>query len=161
MLGRSNMDSWGPAGWTFLHALTFAYPNDPSPQRRQAAFDLLHALGQLLPCERCARHWSTHVSETLATPESEHLQSRTHLSRYIVDAHNRVNRLLGKPVVPYTTVRDWYDPQLKRAHVGGEPVLVPLLLVVVVVLWLTTVAMSPERGAGTTRGARTACGAAR
>ena len=41
--------------------------------------------------------------------KSHHFESRCALSLFLVQAHNAVNRRLGKKEYAYTTVKDWYS----------------------------------------------------
>ena len=85
---------WGPSAWRFLHAVTFAYPETPSAEHKEAARALFTNLKLLLPCEDCCAHYS----KALANANLEDaLESKTKLTRWLFDFHNQVNARLGKP----------------------------------------------------------------
>ena len=89
---------WGPSAWTFLHAISFSYPDAPTPEHKTAVLNLFSSLKYLLPCGECCNHYcSTFSSEEL----SKALQSKHHFSRWLVDFHNSVNVRLNKPIFQY------------------------------------------------------------
>jgi hypothetical protein len=91
---------WGPSAWTFLHAISFSYPDTPSAEHKAAVLNLFSSLKYLLPCGECCNHYcSTFSSEDL----SKALQSKNDFSRWLVDFHNSVNVRLNKPVFQYET----------------------------------------------------------
>lgn len=99
--GRNKMKThiWGPSAWTFLHAVSFAYPETPSAEHKQAVLNLFGSLKHLLPCGECCSHYcSTFSSESL----SKSLSSRDSFSRWLVDFHNSVNVRLQKPEFKYS-----------------------------------------------------------
>jgi hypothetical protein len=85
---------WGPSAWRFLHAVTFAFPEVPSEEHKEAARALFRSLKLLLPCGDCCTHYCSGFE---ADPVDKHLESRETLSRWLVDFHNKVNARLGKP----------------------------------------------------------------
>jgi hypothetical protein len=89
---------WGSSAWTFLHAISFAYPEDPSPEHKEAALNMFSSLQLLLPCGECCSHYcSTFQRSEL----SSHLHSREAFSKWLVEFHNQVNRRLKKPEYSY------------------------------------------------------------
>lgn len=82
-----NPTEWGPAGWKFLHSITFAQPEKPNAQQSQHIRNFFNALGHLLPCQKCARHYLEFLSEN-PVPTG----SRDSLTRWLVRLHNNANR---------------------------------------------------------------------
>ena len=96
---------WGPSAWTFLHAVSFSYPEDPSPEHKEAALNLFSSLQLLLPCGDCCSHYcSTFQRKDLL----EHLESRETFSRWLVNFHNLVNKRLKKPEYSYDVAKAFY-----------------------------------------------------
>lgn len=96
---------WGPSAWTFLHAISFSYPDDPSPEHKEAALNLFSSLQLLLPCGECCSHYcSTFQRKEL----EEHLESKNSFSKWLVKFHNDVNKRLKKPEYPYEKARDFF-----------------------------------------------------
>ncbi|MAB98621.1 MAG: hypothetical protein CMK71_11220, partial [Pseudomonadaceae bacterium] len=84
-------DKWGPVWWGFMHSLAETYPCAPSAAHRRAARRALHAIGALLPCPRCKRHFA----EMMRTRPPA-LRNREALVEWMWGTHNEVNRRLGK-----------------------------------------------------------------
>jgi hypothetical protein len=96
---------WGPSAWTFLHAISFSFPEDPSPEHKEAVLQLFSSLQLLLPCGDCCSHYcSTFQRKELET----HLESRDTFSKWLVEFHNGVNRRLKKPEYPYEKAKDYF-----------------------------------------------------
>jgi len=96
---------WGPSAWTFLHAVSFAYPDEPSEEHKDAALNLFSSLQLLLPCGDCCSHYcSTFQRKDLR----EHLESRDKFSQWLVNFHNMVNRRLKKPEFSYDDAKKYY-----------------------------------------------------
>lgn len=96
---------WGPSAWRFLHSVSFAYPEHPSEVEKKAAKELFNALKYLLPCGDCC----THYCKELENDKVEYyLDSRTTLSKWLVNFHNRVNARLKKPIVNYNDIAKEY-----------------------------------------------------
>lgn len=85
---------WGSHAWKFLHAVTFAYPENPSEAHKDAARHLFTSLKLLLPCGDCCSHYCMEFDKHHF---EKHLQSRDLLSKWLVDFHNKVNKRLQKP----------------------------------------------------------------
>ncbi len=85
---------WGPSGWRFLHAVTFAYPEVPTTEHKNAARALFENLKLLLPCEDCCAHYGKSLD---AAHLEQALESKTKLTRWLFEFHNQVNARLGKP----------------------------------------------------------------
>ena len=100
------LTEWGSAGWQFLHSVSFAYPEAPSPDDRQKMLTFLTSVGYVLPCKLCRAHYEAYVRTRL---NSTTLDSRETLSRFVVDMHNDVNRRLRKHEVGYEQVKVEYE----------------------------------------------------
>jgi hypothetical protein len=136
-MGRlSGLRSWGPAGWTFLHVMSWTYPEEPSLQDREDMFIFLHAFAKVLPCARCRKHWSKLLSAALPSSSSQHLFSRENLAFFLVDAHNDVNRKLGKSVVTHDEARRLFDPRTPSSCVSQRAGIVIIVVVALVVFLL-------------------------
>ena len=111
-MGReSGLQSWGPAGWKFLHVAAWTYPKQPTASEREKMYAFLHAFAAVLPCSRCRQHWSAFLKEELPSPQDSKLASRAQLTQFLVDGHNAVNHRLGKPLMSYEDASNLYDPE--------------------------------------------------
>lgn len=104
---------WGPKAWAFLHAITFRCPEKECDYvTRKSIYDLFSSLKELLPCSKCRDHYREYMEDPttgILDMNSSHLSNRDSLSRWLVDLHNDVNYRLGKDVIPYDTIKNYYD----------------------------------------------------
>ena len=102
---------WGPAGWKFLHFITFAYPTRPSRQHRRDYSTFLSSVGNVLPCRSCRQHYQRRIrlAKKDALGHFEFLSSRVAFSTWMVDLHNAVNASKGKGSVDYDSIRTQYE----------------------------------------------------
>lgn len=89
------LDKWGPCAWNTLHAFAHSSPKVLDEERRAQTRSMLYLFGLHLPCPKCSRHWMEYLQSHLT---EEALGSREALVRFLNDAHNDVNRRLGKRV---------------------------------------------------------------
>lgn len=132
---------WGPATWHFLHVFSFSYPVEPTGRDKEVAANLLRTVQETLPCASCREHFAKLLAET---PPA--LDSRQAFSRWLVDAHNAVNRRIGKPIVTYEDAYKWYhknetlcdavpsSTQSLPTRTGGVLLCVTILLLVIIAI---------------------------
>ena len=126
-------NQWGPKLWDFLHACSFAFPDNPTPEQTQAFEKLLEALRVLLPCPNCRQHYNEFIEENPA-PATCGVQ----LQKWLVDFHNDVNERLGKPRMSLDSVKENYDPLMQFSDTGGTSSLTIIVVVVIVVILIAT-----------------------
>lgn len=97
---------WGPSAWRFLHAISFAYPEKPTREHKDAVRSLLLSLRSLLPCEWCQKHF---MEEMEHTNFETIIESRDALSKWLVDFHNKVNVRLGKSLYDYSKAKHEFE----------------------------------------------------
>ena len=95
---------WGPRLWRFLHALSFAFPEKPTPEQVDAFHKLLDALKVLIPCPECRNHYCEYLGGSPAPTNCGQ-----NLREWLVNFHNDVNVRLGKPVVSLAEAEKLYD----------------------------------------------------
>ena len=135
-MGRADIGTWGPCGWNFLHAMSFAYPVTPTLTERLEMFTFLHSFAKVLPCMRCRTHFTKLLNVHLHTPSCDKLDSRESLAVFLVDAHNMVNKRLGKRQLSLDAALSLYDspdlhapvPRLRGQQVRSTSERAPLLL---------------------------------
>ena len=93
---KSDGKDWGRDLWIFLHVISFAYPIDPSAAIQNAASSLVNSLMTVLVCEPCRLHF-----RQLLQTSPPRLGTRAEFSHWLNQAHNSVNKRLGKPEVSY------------------------------------------------------------
>lgn len=107
---RSDISSWGSSAWTFMHVVTWTYPEVGDVNSRTKAFDFIHSLAQVIPCMRCRSDWQEYLTKNFSSVETMHLDSRASFTKFIVDGHNYVNHKIGKREYTYEEARSLYDP---------------------------------------------------
>ena len=96
---------WGPPAWTFLHSVTLAYPDNPTETDRTNYKKFFNSLQPVLPCLKCSNNYLTHIQED---PVENHLTDKESLVKWLIEMHNKVNRLYDKPEVSYDEMLDRY-----------------------------------------------------
>lgn len=102
-----SISKWGPAAWRLLHTISFTYSIDPTLEDKENMYVFLNSFSRVLPCKKCRLDFTNYVKDTL-NRESKHLKSRENLIDYITDAHNHVNRKLGRREYSYVEIRSQY-----------------------------------------------------
>lgn len=112
-----NSNAWGPIAWHHLHLLGFAFPAAPTQTDRDNFARFLDYFARTLPCSECRTNFSAYLNRRFK-PDT-HLKNCDTISRFLFEAHNHVNRKLGKPVLPsvkYDVVKKYYmsmrDPRV-------------------------------------------------
>ena len=121
----STIDKWGPAAWNTLHSFAHSSDEQIPPEKTKQWEAFLKSFGDLLPCPRCRQHFKKYLSQ-----HSDRLGScdtRRKLVVFLNDAHNDVNRRLGKRVWSLEEHMDVYS--LSRKRIEPNPSLLPLLLI--------------------------------
>ena len=91
---------WGKYAWNFLHQVTMAYPDYPTPEDKQRYYDFLSQLRYVLPCGKCRKNYADHLR---TYPLTEYvLSSKNNLIKWGIDMHNIVNHYTGKRMIPYS-----------------------------------------------------------
>jgi hypothetical protein len=85
---------WGPVQWMALHQLMRGFPVAPSEDRRRGLAQYVTAMADVIPCPSCSEHWRA-LARTVRT------DNRLEALKWSIDAHNTVNKRLGKPVYTY------------------------------------------------------------
>lgn len=106
---------WGPPGWFFLHVITLNYPSCPNEEDKQNMKQFFESLQRVLPCKKCQRNFGEHLVKHPLTDAV--LCSKKELIKWLIDVHNEVNVMTGKPVMGYDEAvshlvnvrRDTYD----------------------------------------------------
>jgi len=105
-MNNINPKLWGPPCWKFLHYVTIAYPDYPTPQDKENVKSFFYSLGGVLPCENCQHHFAKNFEKY---PLSDKVLScRYNLVNWLIDIHNDVNARNGKKIWSYDEVMDLY-----------------------------------------------------
>ena len=93
---------WGPAGWLFLHCVTFGYPinpeeydlknGNPPGYTKNWYTGFFESVGHILPCKYCRQSYLEYL---INSPVKYKLNSRDELVEWLWEIHNEVNKKLG------------------------------------------------------------------
>jgi hypothetical protein len=98
---KTGPDAWGPHAWKFLHYVSLGYSDKPTKEEKEK-YKLFYLLLQdVLPCSICREHYKNNYSKIPITEDV--LSSRDNLVKWVIDLHNIVNEMKGKPKVDYDT----------------------------------------------------------
>ena len=78
---------WGPYAWYLLHVLSYSY----EPELRKSYEAIANTYIALIPCSVCHKHYKKMIKDYPPNFEDEEMTVK-----WFVDAHNRVNKRLGK-----------------------------------------------------------------
>ncbi|KAF7165866.1 hypothetical protein CNMCM5623_009877 [Aspergillus felis] len=90
-----DVEELGRSTWTFLHSLTAAYPAKASPEQQSEMRSFLGLFSRLYPCWVCAEDFRTWMAEPSGR-NTPRLSGRADFGTWMCEAHNEVNRKLGK-----------------------------------------------------------------
>jgi len=101
---------WGPKAWGFMHACTFAYPAKANSEQRKQMHDFLISAGHVLPCKVCSVHFLEFAKKTIGArgASAPMFAGNQALARWLVAAHNDVNKTAGKPLWSFEDVQKLY-----------------------------------------------------
>lgn len=99
---------WGPAGWKFLHSITFAQPEFPNTEQQNHIRQFFESLAHVIPCKRCSAHYQAFIRDNPVPTENREL-----LARWLVDLHNNANKS-NRAKLPYSIPAYTYSDALKR-----------------------------------------------
>ncbi|KAL8645692.1 MAG: hypothetical protein Q9226_007186 [Calogaya cf. arnoldii] len=88
-----DVEELGRGAWTLLHSISASYPPRASPTQQSEMRQFLGLFGKLYPCWVCAEDFQEWMKKKGNEPRVE---SRDGLGRWMCEAHNEVNRKLGK-----------------------------------------------------------------
>lgn len=80
---------WGPHGWKFLHFVTMAYPNNPTPTDVHNYRTFFSSLANVIPCGLCAHNYQEHLKMYPLTDNV--LKNNQNLTEWCIIMHNLVN----------------------------------------------------------------------
>ncbi|KAL9124308.1 MAG: hypothetical protein Q9217_006352, partial [Psora testacea] len=88
-----DVETLGRSTWTFLHTLSASYPPRASLSQQSEMTQFLQLFSRLYPCWHCAEDFREWMARNGNEPRVE---GREGLGRWMCEAHNEVNRKLGK-----------------------------------------------------------------
>jgi len=110
---RIDLDSeiWGPSGWFIIDSICLSYPSNPTVLDKQQYKNYFYALPYVLPCTKCRKHFNEYITNN---PLDEYvLQSRDNLIKWILNAHNNVNKNNNKKYIGIEEFYSFYNSKYK------------------------------------------------
>lgn len=101
-------ETLGHSVWVFLHTMAARFPDQPDDEHQQAALNLIQALPLVYPCAECAANF-----HDLLAKSPPRVQSRGALGNWLCNAHNDVNKRLGKDEFDCTLLDEVYPNHLR------------------------------------------------
>ena len=127
----NNNNVWGPPAWTFLHTVTYNYPENPSDNDKKNYHNFFDSLQHVLPCEKCKGHYKQNIQKY---DLNNSLDNREDLVKWLIDLHNDVNRDNGKKVWSYSEVYNKYD-NLHNSNLVNKILIFVILCIVLVLIF--------------------------
>ncbi|KAK0611159.1 ERV/ALR sulfhydryl oxidase domain-containing protein [Immersiella caudata] len=81
----------GRATWTLLHSIAASYPSSPTPTQQSEITQFMSLFSKLYPCWVCAEDFQKYMAK-----DKVRVGSRDEFGKWLCEAHNEVNRKLGK-----------------------------------------------------------------
>lgn len=105
-MNNINPNMWGNSGWTFLHYITFAYPDHPTQNDKNMIKNFFDSVSEVLPCEKCRFNFKNHTVKYPLNDDA--LNSRFDLVNWLINIHNEANKSRGKAIMTYEQVIKQY-----------------------------------------------------
>ncbi|KAF9523861.1 ERV/ALR sulfhydryl oxidase domain-containing protein [Crepidotus variabilis] len=110
----------GRATWKLLHTTTLRYPEQPTPDEREALSSYFYLSSRLYPCGECAAEF-----QQLLKKYPPQTSSRRAASLWLCFIHNEVNQRLKKPEFDCAHLSEKYDcgcgDDKKSEKLGSSP----------------------------------------
>lgn len=89
----ADVETLGRSSWTLLHSMAATYPISPSRAQQDDVVGFVRLFSRLYPCWVCADDFQTYIRN-----DPVRAGSRGEFGTWLCNAHNDVNKKLGKPV---------------------------------------------------------------
>jgi hypothetical protein len=125
-------DQFGPSLWQGLHYITLGYPKNPTKEQKIKYKLFFLLLQDTFPCSICAEHYKENLKELPLTDEV--LETRENLVKWLIDFHNIVNKMKGKPEIEYSKARKLIDTDARCVVKNNFNMLYILLLILLILI---------------------------
>jgi hypothetical protein len=130
-----HIQDWGPAGWTFLHAIANTYSETPSIREQRIYRSFFESIADVMPCSICGEHFRGFLPAPV--------ESRGALSTWLIGVHNAVRKKQGKRQLSMSEACAAIRQRGKQTCLNFKYV---ALWVVVSIVFLISVVMYVRRG---------------
>lgn len=97
-------ENLGRSTWTLLHTMAAVYPGIPSVEHKKDIINFIYLLSKLYPCGDCAQHF-----QGLLKGFPPKVGNHDEFVKWMCDAHNIVNKRLGKAVFECERVEERWE----------------------------------------------------
>lgn len=87
---------WGPSFWFFLHTIAMSYPDYANEVTKRKYYDLVQNMPIFIPDAEMSNRFSRMLD---SYPVKPYLDKRESFIRWTVFIHNKMNIILGKPIM--------------------------------------------------------------
>nr|KMM69507.1 mitochondrial FAD-linked sulfhydryl oxidase ERV1 [Coccidioides posadasii RMSCC 3488] len=91
----ADVETLGRSTWTLLHTMAATYPTSATPQQQDDMRSFLSLFSKLYPCWVCADDFRTWMNDPSGKNKPK-VKGRDEFGNWMCEAHNEVNRKLGK-----------------------------------------------------------------
>ncbi|KAK4216376.1 ERV/ALR sulfhydryl oxidase domain-containing protein [Rhypophila decipiens] len=89
----ADVETLGRSSWTLLHSIAAIYPTTPTASDQSDIKSFMKLFAKFYPCWSCAEDFQEYIQK-----KDVRASSRDEFGNWLCDAHNEVNKKLGKPV---------------------------------------------------------------
>ncbi|KAI5950924.1 ERV1 [Candida jiufengensis] len=82
----------GKSSWTLLHSIAATYPETPTTKQQTELKQFINLFSGFYPCWYCGEDFKNYIKKN--QPKT---QTQEDFGKWLCDAHNDVNKKLGKP----------------------------------------------------------------
>ncbi|RWS22228.1 FAD-linked sulfhydryl oxidase ALR-like protein [Leptotrombidium deliense] len=98
-------DELGRNTWSFLHTMAAYFPQKPTEQQQNDMKSFITLFSKFYPCEHCAKDMREDIRK-----DPPVTSSRSTLSLWFCNLHNKVNAKLGKPLFDCSKIDErWFN----------------------------------------------------
>jgi len=139
----NNNNVWGPSAWTFLHTITYNYPENPTEEDKRNYLNFFDSLKNVLPCKKCQAHYKENMNKY---DLNNSLNSRQDIVEWLIDIHNEVNRDTGKKILSYSEAYNKYYNLHNVNMINRIIIFVILSIVLILIFFLYNIYGSKKSG---------------
>ena len=123
---------WGKYIWYALHYISLGYPDNPSnnDKEKYKAFFLL--LKDVLPCKICADHYNNNLKILPLTDDI--LSNKEKFINWVIDLHNIVNEITGKPKLNYDQSKQLISKDIKCDHTNNNLYYLAIIMIIILII---------------------------
>ena len=119
MIERSlRPEVWGPHYWFVLHTIAITYPLNPNETIKKKYYEMITNFHLFLPDEKIGNNFSKLLVKYPPTP---YLDSRMSLMKWTHFIHNKINKILKKPLLPFQdSLENYYKHYIPKDIIEKE-----------------------------------------